>query len=58
MYGLKPRHYAGFAEGAVPHPHEYFVPMSALTDENSEKDPALQALVARTTAAAQFLTTP
>jgi len=55
MYGLKPRHYTGFANGAVPHPHELFVPMAALTAEDSDKDPALQALVARTAPRAQFL---
>ena len=58
LYGLKPRHYAGFASGAVPHPHEYFVPMSALTAEDSDKDPALRALVAHTAVTRQFLDIP
>jgi hypothetical protein len=58
MYGLKTRHYNGFAESSVPHPHEYFVPMAALTAENGDKDPAMQALVARASTAANFLTEP
>ena len=34
IYGLKSRHYQGFASGSIPHAHEYFVPMDALTAEN------------------------
>jgi len=55
MYGLKSRHYEGFAECHLPHPHEYFVPMDALTAEDSDKDPHLQALVSRASARANFL---
>jgi hypothetical protein len=58
MYGLKPRHYQGFARSQVPHPHEYFVPMDALTAEDSEKDPALQAFMSRARAASNFLSLP
>jgi len=54
IYGLKSRHYEGFASGSIPHAHEYFVPMEALTAENSYLDPALQVLVARASAAANF----
>lgn len=54
IYGLKSRQYEGFASGNIPHAHEYFVPMDALTAENSYLDPALQALVARASAAANF----
>jgi len=54
IYGLKSRHYQGFASGSIPHAHEYFVPMDALTAANSYMDPALQALVARASAAANF----
>ena len=55
MYGLRDTHYEGFARNAVPHPHEYFVPMTALTDENGAKNPQLQALMSRACAAANFL---
>lgn len=55
IYGLKSRHYQGFANGGMPHAHEYFVPMDALTAENSDQDPALRALVARASSAANFL---
>jgi len=54
MYGLKRRHYQGFASSQVPHPHEYFVPMEALTAEDSDKDPRVQALVSRASAMANF----
>ena len=54
MYGLKPRHYQGFVDHQIPHPHEFFVPMDALTAKNGDKDPAMQALVARTSVRANF----
>ncbi len=55
IYGLKSRHYESFANGNLPHPHEYFVPMDALVAENGDQDPALRALVSRATAAGNFL---
>lgn len=58
MYGLKQRHYQGFARNQVPHPHEYFVPMDTLTAEDSDKNPELQALVARASATANFFNLP
>ncbi len=58
MYGLKLTHYQGFAQCQVPHPHEYFVPMDALTAENGDQDPAMQALMARASVAANFLNPP
>jgi hypothetical protein len=58
MYALKPRHYQGFAESQVPHPHEYFVPMDALTAKDGHEDPAMQALVSRASASSNFLTQP
>ena len=56
LYGLKAKHYRGFAESQVPHAHEYFVPMEALTAIDGHKDPALKELVSRASAAANFLT--
>jgi hypothetical protein len=58
MYGLRARHYQGFAENQVPHPHEYFVPMEALTQENSDQDPGIRALVARASVSANFFPSP
>ena len=55
MYGLKQRHYDGFERSQVPHPHEFFVPMDALTAKDGHADPAMQALVARASARANFL---
>lgn len=54
MYGLRPRHYQGFVQHQVPHPHEFFVPMEALTAKDGDQDPAMQALVARTSRRANF----
>ena len=58
LYGLKQRHYEGFQNSSMPHPHEYFVPMSALTAVRGDEDPAMRALVARTAAKANFLDEP
>ena len=54
MYGLKPRHYQGFVQHQIPHAHEFFVPIDALTAKNGDKDPAMQALVARASVRANF----
>ncbi len=55
MYALKDRHYQGFTESQIPHPHEYFVPMDALTAERGHESPAIRALVARSAVNANFL---
>jgi hypothetical protein len=55
LYGLKRDHYLGFARHQLPHPHEYFVPMEALTAKNGDKNPNLRALLARASAATHFL---
>jgi hypothetical protein len=57
MYALKPRHYNGFAESQIPHPHEYFVPMDALTAKDGHQSPAMQQLVSRASTHANFLST-
>ena len=56
LYGLKSHHYEGFARNQLPHAHEFFVPMDTLTAENSESNPALRALLERTSISANFLT--
>jgi hypothetical protein len=58
LYGLKTHHYDGFAEHQLPHAHEFFVPMETLMQEDSEKDPQLQALLARASIASNFFQTP
>jgi hypothetical protein len=55
MYALKKRHYDGFAQNQVPHPHEYFLPMDALTASDAPQNPAIRALVSRASASANFL---
>jgi hypothetical protein len=58
MYGLRARHFDGFLEHQLPHPHEFFVPMEALMAKDGDQDPALQALVARTSTRANFFVRP
>jgi hypothetical protein len=55
MFGLKQRHYAGFAASQIPHAHEYFVPMDRLTAEDAFDDPNLRTLVGRAAISANFL---
>jgi hypothetical protein len=56
MYALKARHYQGFVESQIPHAHEYFVPMEALVEKDGHESPALQELVSRASASANFFT--
>jgi len=58
LYGLKPTDYYNFARNHVPAAHEFFVPMGALIAEGGDRDPAMQALVARTSIERNFLTFP
>ena len=58
LYGLKQEHYEGFAESQMPAAHEFFCPMDALMQPDGDKDPQMQALMARTSAAANFLSLP
>lgn len=58
LYGLKPRQYDGFARTQMPQAHEYFCPMDALTDEAGASNPAMQALIARASGAANFMRLP
>lgn len=55
LYGLKGEHYTGFMRTQLPHAHEFFVPLETLTEENSELNPALRALVNRASITANFL---
>lgn len=57
LYGLKRRHYEGFMQGQVAHAHEFFCPMEALTAEGGHEDPDMRALIARASAAANFMQT-
>ena len=58
MYGLNPRHYQRFVEHQLPHAHEFFVPMDTLTAKDGDKDPNMQALVARASVRANFFVRP
>jgi hypothetical protein len=58
LYGLKERHYQGFARTQMPQPHEYFCPMDALTDERSHEREDLSALIGRASATINFMTPP
>jgi hypothetical protein len=52
---LKTRHYDGFVRTQLAHAHEFFMPLETLTEENSEQNPALRALVKRASITANFL---
>ena len=58
VFGLKSRHYEGFVRHQMPHPHEFFCPMEALTAEGGHEDPAMQALMSRASASANFMRLP
>lgn len=55
LYGLKRQHYQGCVRDLLPHAHEFFAPMEALTAFNGDKNPELHALLARASATANFL---
>jgi hypothetical protein len=55
VYGLKKHHYEGFMQSQVAHAHEFFCPMEALTAEDGHEDPDMRALIARASAAANFM---
>jgi hypothetical protein len=58
VFGLKSRHYDGFARSQVAHPHEFFCPMEALTAERGHEDPDMRAMMSRATASANFMRLP
>jgi hypothetical protein len=45
LYGLKRKHYQGFARHQLPQAHEFFAPMEALTAYDGDKNPDLHALI-------------
>ncbi len=55
LYGLTNRDYDGFVRSQLAHAHEFFMPLDKLTEENSDQNPALRALVKRTSITANFL---
>lgn len=58
LYGLQRDHYQGFARHQMPHPHEYFCPMDALTAHEGHENPAMRSLLARASAASAFMDPP
>lgn len=54
LYGLRERHYRDFAANQVPHPHEFFCPLSALTNDRAYDHPEMQALMSRLSSNANF----
>jgi hypothetical protein len=55
LFALTDKNYSGFMKHQLPHAHEYYAPMETLMAWGSDKNPALQALLARATASANFL---
>jgi hypothetical protein len=58
LYGLIDEHYQGFTRTHIPHPHEYFAPMDALTALEGHTNPHMQALCARASTTANFMMLP
>ena len=58
LFALTDKTYSGFKKHQLPHAHEYYAPMETLMAWESEKNPALQALLARATASANFIVPP
>lgn len=58
MYALRRVAYREFAGSQVPHAHEFFVPMEALTEERAHENPAMRALVSRASISGNFLCIP
>jgi hypothetical protein len=58
VFGLKNRHYEGFARSQIAQPHEFFCPMEALTAERGHENPHMQALMSRASATANFMWLP
>ena len=58
LFGLKSRHYEGFARSQVPQAHEFFCPMEALTAERGHENPDMRALISRASATANFMLLP
>src|ERR1700733_13287846 len=55
LYGLKAEHYDGFARHQLPHGHEFFTPMDALTAVDSDKNPEMEALLQRASPVSNFM---
>lgn len=47
LFGLRTPHFDGFVKHQLPQPHEFFVPMDALTAKNGDQDRGLRALISR-----------
>ena len=45
LFGLRSEHFEGFVKHQLPHPHEFYVPMDALTAEDGDQDQSLRALI-------------
>lgn len=58
LYGLKREHYQDFARHHLPHAHEFFAPMEALTATDGAENPELHTLLARASATANFMSLP
>jgi hypothetical protein len=58
VFGLKNRHYEGFARNQVAQAHEFYCPMEALIAEHGHEDPDMRALISRASATANFMWLP
>ena len=58
VFGLKNRHYEGFARNQVAQAHEFYCPMEALIAEDGHDNPDMRALISRASATANFMWLP
>lgn len=58
LFALRPQQYLGFVSSQTAHAHEFYCPMEVLTEDDGPQNPALRALMARASAAANFMELP
>lgn len=58
LFALGPTHYTGFATSQTAHAHEFYFPMTVLTEGQGAEDPGLRALIGRASAASNFMDLP
>ncbi|MDN3568314.1 hypothetical protein QWZ14_28380 [Paeniroseomonas aquatica] len=58
VFGLKNRHYEGFARNQIAQAHEFYCPMEALIAQDGHNNPDMRALISRASATANFMWLP
>lgn len=58
LFALSPKHYEGFVQSQTAQAHEFFFPMTVLTEGPGADHPGLRALISRASAASNFMDLP